>query len=101
DGDDQAEQDRADPPKNHTSSSSCGTLTGAAFFCVFLYARAAAMYERNSGCGAIGRDLYSGWNWQPRNQGWPSSSMISTNFPSGDAPVTWNPRCSSDGTYSG
>ena len=25
-----------------------------------------------------GRDFNSGWNWQPRNHGWPGSSMIST-----------------------
>lgn len=30
---------------------------------------AAAMNSRNSGCGAMGRDLNSGWNWQPKNQG--------------------------------
>ena len=27
------------------------------------------MKALNSGCGSIGLDLNSGWNWQPRNQG--------------------------------
>ncbi len=34
-----------------------------------LLVRAALMKSRNSGCGFIGLDLNSGWNWQPRNQG--------------------------------
>jgi hypothetical protein len=28
------------------------------------------MKSLKSGWGAMGRDLNSGWNWQPRNQGW-------------------------------
>ena len=28
------------------------------------------MNALNSGCGSSGFDLNSGWNWQPRNQGW-------------------------------
>ena len=34
-----------------------------------LYARDAATKERNSGCGVVGFDLNSGWNWTPTNQG--------------------------------
>ena len=37
------------------------------FFC-FCF-KAASMNFRNKGWGAVGRDLNSGWNWQPRNQG--------------------------------
>src|SRR5205085_3594925 len=80
------------------SSSRAAAMTA---FCAFLNSRAAAMNERNSGCGAAGRDLYSGWNWQPTNHGCPSSSMISTNLPSGEMPVTRKPFSSSAGTYSG
>ena len=29
---------------------------------------AAAMNPANSGCGRVGRDFSSGWNWQPMNQ---------------------------------
>ncbi len=28
------------------------------------------MKAAKSGCGSRGLDLNSGWNWQPRNQGW-------------------------------
>ena len=28
------------------------------------------MKAAKSGCGSSGLDLNSGWNWQPRNQGW-------------------------------
>src|SRR3989442_142917 len=40
------------------------------------------MKPANSGCGRVGRDLSSGWNWQPMNQGWSGSSIISTSEPS-------------------
>src|SRR5579883_2924475 len=33
------------------------------------YSYAAPMKALKSGCGSRGRDLNSGWNWQPRNQG--------------------------------
>ena len=46
----------------------------------------------NSGCGRIGFDLNSGWNWQARNHGWSGISTISTNLPSGVTPVTTRPR---------
>src|SRR5205085_654294 len=82
-----------------SASRGCGICT--VVFIDALYARAAATNDRKSGCGALGRDLYSGWNWQPTNQGCPSSSTISTNLPSGEMPVTWNPFSSSAGTYSG
>ena len=39
---------------------------------------AARMSPRNSGWQSHGRERNSGWNWQPRNHGWPGSSMIST-----------------------
>ena len=35
----------------------------------------------------MGPDLNSGWNWQPRNQGWSGNSTISTRLPSGDRPL--------------
>src|SRR5260370_3078228 len=38
----------------------------------------APMKAAKSGCGSRGLDLNSGWNWQPRNQGWFGASMIST-----------------------
>src|SRR5690606_35945440 len=48
---------------------------------------AARTNAANSGCGRIGRDFSSGWNWQPRNQGWSGISMISTRLPSGETPL--------------
>ena len=36
--------------------------------------------------------MNSGWNWHPRNQGWPFISMISTRVPSGEMPDTIMPR---------
>ena len=44
---------------------------------VCLRASAAPMKLANSGCGPVGRDLSSGWNWQPMNHGWSGSSTIS------------------------
>jgi hypothetical protein len=38
----------------------------------------------NSGCGASGFDLNSGWNWTATYQGCDGSSMISTNLPSSE-----------------
>src|SRR5579859_2100265 len=38
----------------------------------------APMKDRNSGCGSMGFDLNSGWNWQPRYHGWSAISQIST-----------------------
>ena len=46
------------------------------------------------------RDLYSGWNWQARNQGWSAYSTISTNLPSGERPVTRSPPSFSCGRNS-
>src|SRR5262249_31327365 len=39
---------------------------------------AARSNPRNSGWQSHGRERSSGWNWQPRNHGWPGSSIIST-----------------------
>src|SRR6185436_15377453 len=77
-------------PYTSVTSTCCAICTVVLF--EFLYALAAATNDRNSGCGVPGRERYSGWNWQPTNQGWPSSSMISTNLPSGEMPVTRKPR---------
>ncbi len=44
------------------------------------------MNDWNSGCGACGRDLNSGWNWQPTKYGWSGSSIISTSRRSGETP---------------
>src|SRR4051812_21666876 len=52
---------------------------------------AAAMKPANSGCGRVGRDFSSGWNWQPMNQAWSGSSITSTNPPSGDCPESRSP----------
>src|SRR4051812_37545831 len=49
---------------------------------------AAAMKPAKSGCGRVGRDWSSGWNWQPMNHGWFVSSTISTSCPSGDRPLS-------------
>ena len=49
------------------------------------------MYSRKRGWGFMGRDLNSGWNWHPKNQGWSFSSTISTNSPSGLVPLTTRP----------
>ena len=43
---------------------------------------------RNNGCGALGLDKNSGWNWLARNHGMvPCSSIISTSVPSGEVPA--------------
>src|SRR5437868_7930497 len=47
---------------------------------------AARMNRANRGCGRLGRDLNSGWNWQPTKYGCCGSSNISTSRPSGDTP---------------
>src|SRR5579863_2303628 len=60
-----------------------------------LRASAALIRPRNSGWHSSGRDLSSGWNWQPRNHGWPGNSMISTSAPSGEVPVALRPAFSS------
>src|SRR4051794_12708474 len=65
-------------PANQTCVISAAFGMAMVVLLACLYARAAAMNERNSGCGALGRERYSGWNWQPRNHGWSSSSTIST-----------------------
>src|SRR5262249_60427535 len=76
--------DRGEAPAGHRvlPASSARTLIGASRS-PNACRTAASMNEANSGCGRVGRDLSSGWNWQPRNQGWVGSSMISTNPPSG------------------
>ena len=55
------------------------------------YVRAAAMKLRNRGCGVMGRDLNSGWNWHPRYQGWSLVSTISTSSPDGAMPEILSP----------
>src|SRR3569623_1587234 len=55
---------------------------------------AAPIKDANSGCGSNGRDLSSGWNCTPMNQGWSSYSTISGRMPSGDMPEKRMPRCS-------
>ena len=52
---------------------------------------AAAMKPEKSGCGRVGRDLSSGWNWQPMNHGCYASSTISTSEPSGESPLSFIP----------
>src|SRR5207244_10218710 len=104
DPEDEAENDddfRDSPTTEHQILISSSRAAVTAAFCAVLNSRAAAMNDRKSGWGAAGRDLYSGWNWQPRNHGCPSSSTISTNLPSGEMPVTRKPLSSSAGTYSG
>ena len=53
-------------------ASPCGACAASRCF------SAAPMNAVNSGCGSSGFDLNSGWNWQPRNQGWSAISQIST-----------------------
>ena len=52
---------------------------------------AAPMKPANSGCGRVGRDLSSGWNWQPMNQDGRAARSISTSPPSGDRPAEPQP----------
>ena len=59
------------------------------------YANDARINSRNKGWGFMGRDLNSGWNWHPRNQGWSLSSTISTSSPSGEVPLMTSPFSSS------
>ena len=59
----------------------------------------ASMKLANSGCGRSGFDLNSGWNCTATYQGCPGSSIISTNFPSGDLPEMRRPLSVSVGSY--
>src|SRR5690606_2300685 len=52
---------------------------------------AARMNETKSGCGLIGLDFSSGWNWHPMNHGCSGSSIISTRLPSGERPLKRSP----------
>ena len=45
------------------------------------------MNSLNSGCGLLGLDLNSGWNWVPSMNLERVYSMISISFPSGEMPV--------------
>src|SRR5450631_156041 len=60
-----------------------------------LCSTAAPTKEANSGWGSNGRDLSSGWNCTPMNQGWFSYSIISGSTPSGDMAQKRMPCCSS------
>src|SRR5262245_39200881 len=52
---------------------------------------AASTNEANSGCGLVGLERNSGWNWTARYHGCPGNSAISANLPSGDRPVIFRP----------
>src|SRR5206468_2890976 len=88
-------------PRRHQSVSPANSRDGSARRWSLLYASAAPTKPANSGCGCIGRDFSSGWNWQPMNQGCSGSSIISTSEPSVDNPdarsaysmiAVWRPR---------
>ena len=59
----------------------------------------AATKLANRGCGRSGLDLNSGWNCTAMYQGWPGSSTISTNFPSGERPEMSRPFSASARSY--
>ena len=48
---------------------------------------ATPMNSLNSGCGLLGLDLNSGWNWVPSMNLERVYSMISISLPSGEIPV--------------
>src|SRR3954471_9571384 len=62
-------------------------------------AAAAATKPANSGCGRVGRDCSSGWNWQPMNHGCDGSSTTSTSWPSGESPLSRIPCCTNRSRY--
>ncbi len=62
------EGDRVCSPACERYGNTLSERQSSHLFCV-LRVRAASMNETNSGCGFMGRDLNSGWNWHPRNQG--------------------------------
>ena len=74
-----------------TAQTRLGRWRGGAAYTSRLCSTAAPMKEANSGCGSKGRDLSSGWNCTPMNQGWSGSSMISGSSPSGDMPEKRKP----------
>ena len=47
-------------------------------YLLFLCFDAAVTKPLNKGCGLLGLDLNSGWNWQATNHGWVGISTIST-----------------------
>ena len=48
---------------------------------------AAPTNSRNNGCGRVGRDRSSGWNWPAMKNGWSGSSMISARRPFCELPL--------------
>ena len=61
---------------------------------------AARRRPRKSGDAFIGRDLNSGWNWQPTKYGWFASSKTSIRSPVVSRPTNSRPFASSCLTYS-
>src|SRR3989339_973044 len=65
----------------------------------FEFFKDALINSLNKGWGLLGLDLNSGWNWQPRYQGWSLSSTISTNSWSGEVPLITRPAATSLSLY--
>src|SRR5262249_44929278 len=56
--------------------------------------REAAVTDAESrGCGGVGFDVKSGWNWTARYQAWLGSSAVATHLPPGARPEIFR-RCS-------
>ncbi len=77
---------RGAPPSSSAATASVARRRPALRCGGWRTSYAAAMKLANSGCGRVGRDFSSGWNWQPTNHGCSGSSIISTSEPSGERP---------------
>src|SRR5271157_3099701 len=85
----QGAQERGTTPVAHARAD-------AVFSCA---ARHAVMNWENSGLGARGLDLNSGWNCTPTPHGWSGHSTDSTSVLSGVSPLTTRPASSSPFRY--
>src|SRR5262249_42411869 len=98
------DRDRPDAAQENSGLASTAAATRRPSVSAARAARcalAARTKSLKSGWQANGLDLSSGWNWHPRNQGCSSrSSMISTNFRSGDIPENDIPAFCRTGRYS-
>lgn len=75
-------------------------MSGAFFYFFF---KAVLMNSKNNGCGSSGLDLSSGWNCEPKKNGWTltGSSAISISLLFGDLAEKTKPDFLSRSIYSG
>lgn len=80
--------------KNILLRGKTGCVRFSCYYLLSVLIKDACTKSRNNGCGLVGRDKNSGWNWDATNQGWFFSSIISTKRPSGLVPEKTKPAFS-------